>query len=231
MDKIRSKPVFPTSLRIGLVDPNIAQTWAQRILPDGTLSGEVQKGDTINHTTSEPIANGLFCEKIFGPRLDYTCACGEVKFKHNYDFPEVCPSCHVEWTQSSVRRHRLGFIPLISPVTHKWFNGSAYIPALMGTTFKAFKDIRECRLFFPFSLQNREKHNPLLGSQTMIEKSKKTSQYLLLFVNSLEAYTNYAQGGKHADSKSSTEGSTEQFCNPYPYPEGVGVGVTKGVKG
>lgn len=153
----RSKNLHPNSVRIGLMDPNIAQTWAQRVLSNGTTVASIKKGDTINHTTSQPIANGLFCQRIFGPCNDYTCACGHEKIRIHVNVnvaPPVCPECHVEWTVSSVRRQRLGSIGLLSPVTHKWFSDSRnYIPILSGINIKTYKSLKECKLFFPFLFQ------------------------------------------------------------------------------
>lgn len=148
--------LYPNSVRIGLMAPDIADTWAQRTLSDGTTTPAVKKGDTINHTTSQPIATGLFCQRIFGPCTDYTCACGHEKIRIHLNTnvsPPVCPECHVEWTESSVRRQRLGTIQLISPVTHKWFSDSRnYIPTLLGISVKTFRGLKECKLFFPFAL-------------------------------------------------------------------------------
>jgi DNA-directed RNA polymerase subunit beta' len=81
--------------------------------------GEVRKPETINYRTFRPERDGLFCEAIFGPQKDWECACGKYKrIKHR---GIVCDRCGVEVTKSSVRRERMGYIQLVTPVTHIWF--------------------------------------------------------------------------------------------------------------
>ena len=176
-----SKTLYPNSIRIGLMDPSIAQTWAQRILSDGTTVGSIKKGDTINHTTSQPIATGLFCQRIFGPCTDYTCACGHEKIRVGFNpniSPPVCPECHVEWTQASVRRQFLGSIELISPVTHKWFSDSrgAYIPTLLGITPRTFRNLKECKSFFPFGLRQNQELTQVPYHSTTTNSKKKNAK-------------------------------------------------------
>ena len=62
---------------------------------------------------------GLFCEQIFGPVNDWECHCG--KYKRVRYKGIVCERCGVEVIESNVRRHRMGFVELASPVTHVWY--------------------------------------------------------------------------------------------------------------
>ncbi|ETO91181.1 MAG: DNA-directed RNA polymerase, beta' subunit [Candidatus Xenolissoclinum pacificiensis L6] len=81
--------------------------------------GEVLNGETINYRTGLPEVNGLFCAKIFGCVKDYECLCGKyrgIKYRGI-----VCEKCNVEITSSKVRRRRMGYIELASPVAHIWF--------------------------------------------------------------------------------------------------------------
>ena len=63
--------------------------------------------------------HGLFCERIFGPVNDWECHCG--KYKRVRHKGIICVRCGVEVIESNVRRHRIGFIELASPVTHVWY--------------------------------------------------------------------------------------------------------------
>nr|YP_010883813.1 RNA polymerase beta' subunit [Helleborus foetidus]WIW41406.1 RNA polymerase beta' subunit [Helleborus foetidus] len=57
-------------LRIGLVSPQQIIAWAKKILPNGEMVGEVTKPYTFHYKTNKPEKDGLFCERIFGWRLD-----------------------------------------------------------------------------------------------------------------------------------------------------------------
>ena len=47
------------SIRIGLASPEKIREWSR---------GEVKKPETINYRTLKPERDGLFCERIFGPK-------------------------------------------------------------------------------------------------------------------------------------------------------------------
>ena len=102
-------------IEIGLASPKEIKSWAERFLPNGEIVGEVTTWETVNYKTLKPEANGLFCQKIFGPVVDYTCACGKKALKVTTGF---CPKCGVERTSSQVRRYRMGYIKLKQPVAH-----------------------------------------------------------------------------------------------------------------
>merc|ERR1712072_1675937 len=42
--------------------------WGSRILPDGTIVGEITFPGTINYKTKKPVPGGLLCETVFGPQ-------------------------------------------------------------------------------------------------------------------------------------------------------------------
>jgi DNA-directed RNA polymerase subunit beta' len=109
-------------IKIKLASPARILQWSQRRLPNGQLIGEVQKSETINYRTFKPEMDGLFCERIFGPSKSLECACGKYK-RVRYD-GLICERCGVELTESRVRRHRMGHINLIYPVTHVWYINS-----------------------------------------------------------------------------------------------------------
>ena len=108
------------SLRIGLASPNKIREWSH---------GEVTKPETINYRTQKPEKDGLFCERIFGPKKDWQCSCGKYKLIRYKGV--VCDKCGVEVTRSIVRRERMGHIELAAPVSHIWyFKG---VPSRIGT--------------------------------------------------------------------------------------------------
>ena len=106
-------------IKINLASPARVRAWGERVLPSGQVVGEVTKPETINYRTLKPEMNGLFCERIFGPVNDWECHCG--KYKRIRHKGTVCERCGVEVIASNVRRHRMGFIELASPVTHVWY--------------------------------------------------------------------------------------------------------------
>lgn len=97
-------------IRLRLASPDQIKAWGH---------GEVLKPETVNYRTQKPEKDGLFCEKIFGPSKDWECYCGKYK-KIKYK-GIICDKCGVEVTKSSVRRERMGYIQLASPVSHIWF--------------------------------------------------------------------------------------------------------------
>jgi DNA-directed RNA polymerase subunit beta' len=109
-------------IKIKLASPFRILQWSNRKLPNGQFVGEVQKSETINYRTFKPEMDGLFCERIFGPSRSFECACGKYK-RIRYE-GLICEQCGVELTESRVRRHRMGYINLIYPVTHVWYINS-----------------------------------------------------------------------------------------------------------
>lgn len=128
-------------VKINLASPDRIQSWGQRILPNGQHVGEVTKPETINYRTLKPEMNGLFCERIFGPVNDWECHCG--KYKRVRHRGIVCERCGVEVIESKVRRHRMGFIKLASPVTHVWYVKArpSKIALLLGLSLKEIEQI------------------------------------------------------------------------------------------
>ncbi len=98
-------------LKIRLASPEEIRSWSY---------GEVKKHETINYRTLKPERDGLFCEVIFGPTKDYQCACSN-KSKRSSHPGKKCPVCGVEFTESKVRRERMGHIELAAPVVHAWY--------------------------------------------------------------------------------------------------------------
>ena len=107
-------------IKIGIASPEKIREWSH---------GEVTKPETINYRTQKPEKDGLFCEKIFGPKKDWECHCG--KYKRIRYRGVVCDKCGVEVTRSKVRRERMGHIELAAPCTHLWYFRS--VPSRIGT--------------------------------------------------------------------------------------------------
>ena len=108
------------ALRVTIASPEEILSWSH---------GEVTKPETINYHSLKPEADGLFCQKIFGPVKDYECACG--KYKRIKFRGVICERCGVEVGSSSVRRERMGHIKLAMPVAHTWFLREGKIAILL----------------------------------------------------------------------------------------------------
>jgi DNA-directed RNA polymerase subunit beta' len=98
------------SLRILLASDDDVVKWSH---------GEVTEPETINYRTERPEADGLMCEKIFGPTRNFHCYCG--KYRQSRYKGIICDKCGVEVTHSKVRRERMGHIGLVVPVVHLWY--------------------------------------------------------------------------------------------------------------
>ena len=98
-------------IQIGIHSPEKIRGWSH---------GEVKESKTVEYSTLEPKCDGLFCEKIFGPRKDWECRCGKYKGVHYKGI--ICDRCGVEITQSHVRHERMGHIELAAPVSHIWYS-------------------------------------------------------------------------------------------------------------
>jgi DNA-directed RNA polymerase subunit beta' len=105
-------------LRISIASPKRIKSWAERVLPNGYIIGEVVRAETINFRTHQPENNGLFCERIFGPTKSWKCKCGKY---NGFAVDKVCDECFVEIIEARVRRYRMGYIELTCPITHLWY--------------------------------------------------------------------------------------------------------------
>ncbi|MCY4403592.1 MAG: hypothetical protein OXD54_13540 [Candidatus Poribacteria bacterium] len=131
-------------ISISIASPDQIKDWAKRTSckrrnpandvwscaeKDTCDCGEIKKAETINYRSFRPEHQGLFCEATFGPQKDFECSCGKYKrIKHK---GLICDQCGVEVTKSQVRRERLGYIKLATPVSHIWFFKG--IPSRLGT--------------------------------------------------------------------------------------------------
>jgi DNA-directed RNA polymerase subunit beta' len=128
-------------VKINLASPERIKNWGERTLPNGQIIGEVTKPETINYRTLKPEMDGLFCERIFGPVKDWECHCG--KYKRVRYKGIICERCGVEVVESKVRRHRMGFVRLASPVSHVWYvkGVPSYISCVLDIPLKDVEQI------------------------------------------------------------------------------------------
>lgn len=187
---IRSEKEFDY-IKIKLASPVRILQWSHRRLPNGQFIGEVQKSETINYRTFKPEMDGLFCERIFGPSKSLECACGKYK-RVRYE-GLICERCGVELTESRVRRHRMGHINLIYPVTHVWYINSRpnYMALLLEVEqcekrldtgllydYPTFFELLQWQLGFEFDMDIKS----ILG------QIRKNSTHLKNFEESLKTY-------------------------------------------
>lgn len=123
------------SIQVGIASPETIREWSR---------GEVTKPETINYRTQKPEKDGLFCERIFGPKKDWECHCG--KYKRIRYKGVICDKCGVEVTKSKVRRERMGHIELASPVSHIWFFKG--VPSRMGIILEMPPKLLEQVLYY-----------------------------------------------------------------------------------
>ena len=123
-------------LRISIASPTRIKSWAERILPNGEIIGEILKPETINFRTHQPELYGLFCEKIFGPIKNWKCKCGKY---NGFTLEKICEDCQVEIIEARVRRYRMGYIELTCPVTHLWYLKG--IPNYLAILLRCFDEI------------------------------------------------------------------------------------------
>jgi DNA-directed RNA polymerase subunit beta' len=131
------------AIRIRLASPERIILWGTTPQPKKNnvwRHTTVEKAETINYRTHKPVKNGLFCERIFGPIFDMECACTTVKKKKrrekHHGIRYFCPTCQVEFTQSSVRRYQMSTIQLSMPITHSWYLKSRPSPISTLTGFR-----------------------------------------------------------------------------------------------
>lgn len=145
-------------VKIGLASSEKIVEWAEKILPNGKIFGEVLNANTLHYKTFKPHKGGLFCERIFGPLKDFECACGKKQKPFNDDGyvqnilntkqskRVFCPECDVEYTWSVIRRYQLGYIKLVSPVSHLWYlrTNPSYLSLLLDIRKRELESIIYC---------------------------------------------------------------------------------------
>nr|YP_009549176.1 RNA polymerase beta' subunit [Llavea cordifolia]AYW16325.1 RNA polymerase beta' subunit [Llavea cordifolia] len=137
-------------LQIGLASPEQIRSWAERELPNGDVVGQVDQPYTLHYKTHKPERDGSFCERIFGPIRSGVCACGNYRSSNDEEeYSKFCKHCGVEFTDSRVRRYRMGYVKLACPVTHVWFlkRIPSYIANPLAKPLKELESPVYCDLF------------------------------------------------------------------------------------
>lgn len=118
-------------IQVRIASPERIKSWATRIVRNKEIKGRISAHKIFAF-------GGLFCQRIFGPIKDKVCAC--LNNKGNA-VNKVCANCEVELTEARVRRYRMGYIELITPISHIWYLQSK--PSYLINILKCFKDITE----------------------------------------------------------------------------------------
>nr|UCC34227.1 RNA polymerase beta' subunit [Musa yunnanensis] len=183
-------------LRIGLVSPQQIKAWANKILPNGEIVGEVTKPYTFHYKTNKPEKDGLFCERISGPIKSGICACGNYRvIGAEKEDPKFCEQCGVEFVDSRIRRYQMGYIKLACPVTHVWYlkRLPSYIANLLDKPLKELEGLVYCD-YLDFSFARPIAKKPtFLRLRGLFEyeiQSRKYSIPLFFTTQGFEAFRN-----------------------------------------
>nr|YP_009449782.1 RNA polymerase beta' subunit [Tacca leontopetaloides]ANA91310.1 RNA polymerase beta' subunit [Tacca leontopetaloides] len=180
-------------LRIGPVSPQQIRTWANKILPNGEIVGEVTKPYTFHYKTNKPEKDGLFCERISGPIKSGICACGNYRvIGAEKEGPKFCEQCGVEFVDSRIRRYQMGYIKLACPVTHVWYlkRLPSYIANLLDKPLKELEGLVYCDFSFARPISKKPTFLRLRGSFEYEIQSWKYSIPLFFTIQSFETFRN-----------------------------------------
>nr|AEX94484.1 RNA polymerase beta [Doryanthes palmeri] len=183
-------------LRIGPVSPQQIRAWANKILPNGEIVGEVTKPYTFHYKTNKPEKDGLFCERISGPIKSGICTCGNYRvIGAEKEDPKFCEECGVEFVDSRIRRYQMGYIKLTCPVTHVWYlkRLPSYIANLLDKPLKELEGLVYCD-YLDFSFARPIAKKPtflrLRGSFEYEIQSRKYSIPLFFTTQGFETFRN-----------------------------------------
>nr|YP_009770160.1 RNA polymerase beta' subunit [Storckiella pancheri]QIT00862.1 RNA polymerase beta' subunit [Storckiella pancheri] len=182
-------------LRIGPVSPQQIRAWANKILPNGEIVGEVTKPYTFHYKTNKPEKDGLFCERIFGPIKSGICACGNYRVigdKKKKEDPKFCEQCGVEFVDSRIRRYQMGYIKLACPVTHVWYlkRLPSYIANLLDKPLKELEGLVYCDVSFARPIVKKPTFLRLRGSFEYEIQSWKYSIPLFFTTQGFDTFRN-----------------------------------------
>nr|YP_010230801.1 RNA polymerase beta' subunit [Sargentodoxa cuneata]QSV10507.1 RNA polymerase beta' subunit [Sargentodoxa cuneata] len=180
-------------LRIGSVSPQQISAWANKILPNGEIVGEVTKPYTFHYKTNKPEKDGLFCERIFGPIKSGICACGNYRvIGDEKEDPKFCEQCGVEFVDSRIRRYQMGYIKLTCPVTHVWYlkRLPSYIANLLDKPLKELEGLVYCDFSFARPVAKKPTFLRLRGSFEYEIQSWKYSIPLFFTTQGFDTFRN-----------------------------------------
>ncbi|XP_057997888.1 DNA-directed RNA polymerase subunit beta' [Hevea brasiliensis] len=180
-------------LRIGSVSPQQISAWANKILPNGEIVGEVTKPYTFHYKTNKPEKDGLFCERIFGPIKSGICACGNYRvIRNEKEDQKFCEQCGVEFMDSRIRRYQMGYIKLACPVTHVWYlkRLPSYIANLLDKPLKELEGLVYCDFSFARPIAKKPTFLRLRGSFEYEIQSWKYSIPLFFTTQGFDTFRN-----------------------------------------
>nr|ANJ44354.1 RNA polymerase C1 [Cyclospora cayetanensis]ANN13288.1 RNA polymerase C1 [Cyclospora cayetanensis]ANN13317.1 RNA polymerase C1 [Cyclospora cayetanensis]ANN13346.1 RNA polymerase C1 [Cyclospora cayetanensis]ANN13375.1 RNA polymerase C1 [Cyclospora cayetanensis] len=167
--------------KISIASPLNIIKWSWRKINNIIILGQISEPYTIDFKTGTPKLNGLFCEKIFGPLISWQCKCGIFKNIDPIKYTYICPICGYENTNSQVRRYRMGYIYLYTPVVHIW-----YLYELLPYILNLPVNMLEYLLYYTFFLEHNKKINFLKKiTITQFIFASNYIQYLLQHFNIL----------------------------------------------
>jgi DNA-directed RNA polymerase beta' subunit len=95
---------------------------------------------------------------------------------------KYCPTCDVEYTWSILRRYQLGYIDLVSPVTHVWYLKAtpSYLSILLDMKKKHLEQIVYCSE--TMTLENSLNHSLFFNFPVLKKKKKLKTFNLMVFL-------------------------------------------------
>nr|YP_010287034.1 RNA polymerase beta' subunit [Hydrocharis chevalieri]UKT61152.1 RNA polymerase beta' subunit [Hydrocharis chevalieri] len=180
-------------LRIGPVSPEQISSWANKILPNGEVVGEVTKPYTFHYKTNKPEKDGLFCERIFGPIKSGICTCGNYRvIGAEREDAKFCEQCGVEFVDSRIRRYQMGYIKLACPVTHIWYlkRLPSYIANLLDKPLKELEGLVYCDFSFARPITKKPTFLRLRGLLEYEIQSRKYSIPLFFTTRGFKTFRN-----------------------------------------
>nr|YP_010020683.1 DNA-directed RNA polymerase subunit beta [Ulva rigida]QOK35602.1 DNA-directed RNA polymerase subunit beta [Ulva rigida] len=168
------------SIKISLASPKKIKQWTQTVplktniidtknnnIKEKLNKGKILNPKTFNYKTLKPEKGGLFCETIFGSLKNL-----------------------------SSRRYKLGYIELVSPVTHIWYlKGSiSYISIILNFKRKNLESIAYCLEFLSTQVKSFKHNlnyvnlssilkNNLIGDKSILNSSIFNQNYNFLLLN------------------------------------------------
>jgi DNA-directed RNA polymerase beta' subunit len=164
----------------------------------------------VNIMSTELNANKSIC-----------CPAGEILTKTR----NFCNTCEVEYTWSVMRRYQLGYIRLISPVTHVWYlkGNPSYLSILLDIKKKHLENITYCTE--TITLENALKGGTVSSkSSDIVSLWKKLKEQIIfngetaLAKNSKKTILGTEEGQKEQDLKNQVNQNHSQILAGRHYP-------------
>ena len=121
--------------KFSIASPLQILKWSWKKIDSFLITGQITEPYTLNYKTGIPEPNGLFCERIFGPIKSWQCNCGYFNKNNPIFEAHICSICGYENNNSILRRYRMGYIYLKSPIAHSWYL-KHLIPSFLGVSYE-----------------------------------------------------------------------------------------------